>query len=222
MSVVGIVMARAGSKRLPGKNIADLGGKPLIAHTCEAALASGVLDAIYVNTDSPEIASAAADAGVPCPALRPKHLAADDTTSRDSNLFLLDLLTKRGERYDAIAVLQATSPLRAPEDIRGGLELFGQRAPCQVVAVTPLVPRSWLGHIAADQTFARWPGNETVYRVNGALYVYGWEDYVGDNPPSRTAAYPMPPERSVDIDRIEDLEYARFLWQRTEQSTHAS
>jgi CMP-N,N'-diacetyllegionaminic acid synthase len=220
MSVLGIVMARAGSKRLPGKNLADLGGKPLIAHTCEAALAAGVLDAVYVNTDCPQIASAALDAGVTCPALRPAHLAADDTSSRDSNLFLLDLLAKRGERYDAIVMLQATSPLRAPEDIRDGLKLFEQHAPCQVVAVTPLVPQSWLGRIAADQTFERWTGDETVYRVNGALYVYPWDEYVEDRLASRTVAYPMPPERSVDIDRIEDLEYARSLYQRTEQAAH--
>lgn len=221
MSALGIIMARAGSKRLPGKNLADLGGKPLIAHTCEAALASGVLDAVYVNTDSPAIASAAWNAGVPCPILRPRHLAADDTSSRDSNLYLLEFLAKRGERYDAIVVLQATSPLRAPEDIRAGLKLFDEQAPCHVVAVSALVPRFWLGQLGPDQTFERWTGDQTVYRVSGALYVYRWEDYVEHWPPGRTVAYPMPAERSVDIDRMEDLEYARFLWQHMEQVAHA-
>lgn len=212
VTVVGIIPGRAGSKRLPGKNLAPLGGEPLIAHTCHAARASGVLDAVYVNTDSPEIAAAAEAADVPCPILRPAHLAADDTSSRDSNLFMLDFLARRGERYDAVLVLQPTSPLRAPEDIRAALDLFQAHAPCAVVSVTPLVPRWWMGTLGPDHTFERWTGEELVYRLNGAIYLYRWEDYADHWPPTRTLAYPMPPTRSVDIDRQEDLDYARFLF----------
>lgn len=216
MNVVGIITARAGSKRLPGKNLAPLAGRPLIAHTCEAALASGALDAVYVNTDSREIAASAEAAGVSCPVLRPKHLAADDTLPRDSNLFLLDFLAKRGERYDAVMVLQPTSPLRAPEDIREGLRLFETHAPCAVVSVSPLVPRSWMGTIRPDQSFERWTGDEIVYRLNGALYLYRWDDYIEDRQPRKVIAYPMPVDRSVDIDRATDLEYARFLMEQRE------
>ena len=214
MSVVALITARAGSKRLPGKNLAPLAGRPLIAHTCEAALASGVLSAVYVNTDSPEIAAAATRYGVACPVLRPKHLAADDTPSRDSNLFLLDFLSRRGERYDAVLVLQPTSPLRSPEDIRAGLRLFEEHAPCAVMSVVPLVPKSWLGQIGSGQSFDRWTGEEIVYRINGALYLFRWEDYVDHWPPATTIAYPMPASRSVDVDRREDLDYAEFLMLR--------
>ena len=214
MTVVGIIPARAGSKRLPGKNLAPLDGRPLLAHTCEAARAAGVLSAIYVNTDSPEIAAAGAQHGVQCPALRPKHLAADDTPSRDSNLFLLDYLARRGERYDAVMVLQPTSPLRTPDDIRAAWQLFEEHAPCAVVSVCPLVPESWLGRIGRDGSFERFAGDATVYRLNGALYIHQYDDYLHDRPPRKTIAYPMPPVRSVDIDRREDLEYARFLLER--------
>lgn len=214
MTVVGIITGRAGSKRLPGKNLAPLGGRPLIAHTCEAALTSGAFSAVYVNTDSPEIAAAAHACGVPCPVLRPKYLAADDTPARDSNLFLLDFLARRGERYDALLVLQPTSPLRSPEDIRAGLRLLEEHAPCAVVSVTAVAPTSWLGHIRPDQQFDRWSGDDTVYRLNGAIYAYRWQDYVDDWPPAKTIAYAMPAERSVDVDRQEDLDYARFLYER--------
>ncbi len=211
MTLVGIIPARAGSKRLPGKNLARLDGKPLIAHTCEAALVAGVFSAVYVNTDSPEIAAAGIEHGVPCPVLRPTRLAQDNTSSRDSNLFLLDHLAQQGERYDAVMVLQPTSPLRTPEDIRSAWQLFEEHAPCAVVSVCPLVPESWLGRIGRDGSFERFTGDSTVYRLNGAVYIHRYDDYVHDCSPRKTVAYPMPPVRSVDIDRLEDLEYARFL-----------
>jgi CMP-N-acetylneuraminic acid synthetase len=213
MSVVGLIPARAGSKRLLNKNLVMLDGRPLITHTCRAAKTSGVLDAIYVNTDSPAIAAAAAEVGVTCPVLRPPHLAADDTPTRDSNLFLLDYLVQHGERYDAVMVLQPTSPLRDADDIRHAWRLFEEHAPCEVVSVAPLVRESWTGHIGRDGRFERACGDETLYRLNGAIYIYLWDDYVTGHTPRKTVACPMPAVRSVDIDTAEDLEYARFLLQ---------
>jgi CMP-N-acetylneuraminic acid synthetase len=214
MSIVGIIPARAGSKRLPGKNLALLGGRPLIAHTCDAAIASGILDAVYVNTDCPEIAAAAEAAGVRAPVLRPEHLAADDTSLRDANLFLLDFLAGRAERYGAVLVLQPTSPLRSAEDIRAGVALYRKHAPCAVIGVTPVAPRSWMGTISHDGRFERWSGEEPAYLINGAFYMYRWEDYVDHWPPERTIAYSMPAARSVDVDRAEDLARAEFLLQQ--------
>jgi CMP-N-acetylneuraminic acid synthetase len=218
MTVVGLIPARAGSKRLPGKNIIPLVGRPLIAHTCEVAReAADVLDAVYVNTDSPHIAGIAEQHGVPCPVLRPEHLAADDTTTRDSNLFLLDFLARRGERYDAIMSIQPTSPLRTADDIRAAWQLFLTHAPCEVVSVTPLVPRWWTGSVMADGRFDRFVGEDLVYRLNGAIYVHGCDDYFSGRPARNTIAYQMPLERSVDIDTRADLEYAEFLMQRLRQ-----
>ena len=218
MSVVGVIPARAGSKRLPGKNLVALAGRPLLAYTCAAAVESRALTAIYVNTDSAEIAAVAEQNGVACPALRPKHLAADDTPTRDSNLFILDLLHRRGERYDAVMVLQPTSPLRTAEDIRGAWGLFEEHAPCAVVSVTALVPESWTGRIGRDGQFERAVGDETLYRLNGAIYIHCWDDYVDDRPPRKTVAYLMPAARSIDIDTPIDLEYARFMLQQSRQA----
>ena len=218
MSVVGLIPARAGSKRLPGKNLIPFDGRPLIAHTCAAAQASGVLSAIYVNTDSPEIAAAAQQNGATCPVLRPKRLAADDTPSRDSNLFMLDFLARRGECYDAVMVLQPTSPLRTADDIRAAWQLFEEHAPCAVVSVTPLAPEAWTGRIGRDGRFERSAGQDTVYRLNGAIYIHGWEDYVQDRPPRKTIAYLMPPTRGLDIDTPDDLEYAEFLLRKVRQA----
>lgn len=216
MSVVALIPARAGSRRLPDKNLLPLAGRPLIAHTCAAAQASGALSAVYANTDSPEIAAVAEQHGVPCPSLRPKHLATEGSSTRDVNLFLLDFLAQRGETYDAVMVLQPTSPLRRAEDIRTALRLFEGNAPCAVVSVSPVVPECWLGRIGPDGRFERSVGNETLYRLNGAIYLYGWDDYMYDRTPRKTIAYPMPASRGVDIDTPEDLEYAEFLLQRAQ------
>lgn len=214
MTVVALIPARSGSKRLPQKNILPLAGRPLIVHTCVTARASGVLAAAYINTDSPEIAAIAAEAGVPCPVLRPAHLAADDTPTRESNLFLLDHLAQRGERYDAVMVLQPTSPLRAPEDIAEAWRLFLDNEPCEVVSVTPVSPESWTGHVRADGQLERGVCDEPLVRLNGAIYVHTWDDYVAGREARKTMAYVMPARRSVDVDTSEDLAYAEFLLSR--------
>ncbi len=217
MTVVGLIPARAGSKRLPDKNLVPLCGRPLLAHTCQAAMESRVLSAVYVNTDSPAIAAAAGERGVGCPVLRPPHLAADDSSTRDANVFMLDFLARRGERYDAVMVLQPTSPLRTAQDIRSAWDLFEEHAPCAVVSVAPLVRESWTGHIGRDGRFENAFGDELLYRMNGAIYVYCWQDYVQDRPPRKTVAYRMPTSRSVDIDTRDDLAFAEFLVQRGQQ-----
>jgi len=221
VSILGLIPARAGSKRLPGKALIPLDGLPLIAHTCIAARESGVLAAIYVNTDSAEIAEVAGQFGAEAPTLRPAHLAADDTPTRDSNLFLLDHLRRRGEQYDAIMVLQPTSPLRTPGDVQAAARLFENHAPCEVMSVSPVTPNSWLGTVAAAGRFDRWAGDEIVYRLNGAIYVHRWDDYVSGRPAAKTIAHRMPASRGVDIDTREDLDWAEFLLQRTRQTAVA-
>lgn len=218
MRIVGLIPARGGSRRLPRKNLARLAGQPLIHYTCEAALASGALDAVYVNTDSPDIAEAAASCGVPCPALRPESLARDDTPTRDANLFMLDLLERRGERYDALMVLQPTSPLRSAEDIRASAALFETNQPCAVVSMSPVGPAGWLGRLGRDGRLERLDGEDVIYRLNGAIYIYLCSDYRSDRQPRRTLVYPMPATRGVDIDTPEDLQHAECLMQ---QAVHA-
>jgi CMP-N-acetylneuraminic acid synthetase len=213
MNAVGIIPARSGSKRLVGKNVADLCGRPLIAHTCEAALRSGVLGAVYVNTDCPQIAAAAQAAGVGCPQLRPAELAEDETPTRDSNRFLIDVLAQRGERYDTVVVLQPTSPLRSAADIQAAWQLYEENAPCAVVSVSPVAPAGWLGTLGKDARFEPLAGNGTICRLNGAIYGYSLAEYLSEHEPARTLAHAMPASRGIDIDTEEDLRHAEFVMQ---------
>jgi CMP-N,N'-diacetyllegionaminic acid synthase len=123
--ILGLVLARGGSKRLPGKNIRNLHGKPLIAWTVENAVSCGGFSKLILSTDSQLIADVAAPYGIEVPFLRPGHLAADLTTSEDAVLHAIDFLRdQQGLEFDALMLMEPTSPLRASGDIAGVLKLL--------------------------------------------------------------------------------------------------
>jgi CMP-N-acetylneuraminic acid synthetase len=119
--ILAIIPARGGSKGLPGKNIRKLLGKPLIAWTIEQAKASRYIDKIIVSTDDKKIAQIARKFGAEVPFLRPRHLATDSASSVDVVLHVLNFLAEEGDKYDYIALLEPTSPLRRAGDIDEGI-----------------------------------------------------------------------------------------------------
>src|SRR3954469_11723998 len=126
--ILGLVLARGGSKRLPGKNVRPLAGKPLVAWSVEAACACPAIDDVVVSTDDEAIAQAAREHGARVPFLRPPALAADTSTSADAALHALDFLREReGKSFDAVILLEPTSPLRASADLSGVAELLERR-----------------------------------------------------------------------------------------------
>ncbi len=115
--ILALIPARGGSKRLPGKNILPLLGKPLVAWTIEQALCSKFCDNVIVSTDDNNIAKVSNKFGAEVPFLRPKKLATDKASSLDVAYHAIDFLRKRGERFDYLALLEPTSPLRKQNDI---------------------------------------------------------------------------------------------------------
>lgn len=139
MDVLGLIPARGGSTRIPRKNLAPLAGRPLIAHTCEAALASTALDRVLVSTDDEEIAAAARAEGVEAPFLRPAGLARADTPSIDVVLHALDWLRDEEAQEPTIVVLlQPTSPLRPAARIDEAVALLRESGADTVVTVTAI------------------------------------------------------------------------------------
>jgi CMP-N,N'-diacetyllegionaminic acid synthase len=118
LSAVALIPARAGSKRVPHKNIALLNGHPLIAYTICAARKSGVFQAIVVSTDSEDYAAIARHYGAEIPFLRPAAYAGDTSPDIEWVKHTLDQLVAQGRRYDAFSLLRPTSPCRKPETIR--------------------------------------------------------------------------------------------------------
>ncbi|UZD97167.1 acylneuraminate cytidylyltransferase family protein [Pseudomonas corrugata] len=137
MRILAIVPARGGSKRLPGKNVKVLGGRPLIAWTLQAALDSGVIHKTLVSTDDPGIAEIAQSHGGEVPGLRPAHLATDSANSVDVVLHVLTEFESRHGTVDGIMLLQPTSPFRTAESIRQAVTLFQQDISRPVVSVSP-------------------------------------------------------------------------------------
>lgn len=124
-SFLGIVTARGGSKGLPGKNIKNLNGKPLIEWTLKQVENSKYIDEVFVSTDSEEIAEVSRQCGFDVPCLRPAYLAEDTTASVDVLLYTIQLLEEQGKVFDYILLLQPTSPLRKRNDIDEMIKMAG-------------------------------------------------------------------------------------------------
>jgi CMP-N-acetylneuraminic acid synthetase len=123
-SVIGLIPARAGSRRVQNKNIRRLGAHPLIAYTIAAARASGVLDAVLVSTDSERIADVARHYGAEVPFLRPEAMATETSPDIEWLRYTLERLRERGREYQAFSILRPTSPFRKPQTIRRAWRQF--------------------------------------------------------------------------------------------------
>lgn len=117
MNVLGLIPARGGSKGIPGKNLRQLGGKPLLAYSAEAARASGVIDRLVLSTDSEAIAELGRQLEIEVPFLRPAALAQDDTPMLPVIQHAVGALEDSGWAPDIVVLLQPTSPLRRPAHI---------------------------------------------------------------------------------------------------------
>lgn len=221
--VLALITARGGSKGIPGKNIADLAGKPLIAWTIEAAKACPGIDAVVLSTDDPAIASVAARFGCEVPFMRPAALATDEASSMDVVYHALGQLPG----FDVLVLLQPTSPLRASADIAACLDLL-ENAPA-VVSVRPAEDHPYLTYQINDggtlAPFAKPATGQSLRRqdlpgawcLNGAIYAADieWLKRQGGFTSSETVAYQMPSERSIDIDTPADLRLAGDLLQHS-------
>lgn len=137
MRVLALIVARGGSKRLPGKNIRMLGGKPLIAWSIEAAKGIPEICEILVSTDNSEIAAACSAAGAYVPWLRPAELATDTASSVDVALHALDWFEAEKGAVDGLLLLQPTSPFRTKKTVSRGIELFRENGLQPVLGISP-------------------------------------------------------------------------------------
>lgn len=135
MRSIAIIPARSGSKGLPDKNIRPLNGKPLLAYSIEAALASGLFDTVHVSTDSERYADIARQYGADEPFLRSAETSSDTASSEDAIREVLRRYEEMGQRFDAFMLLQPTSPLRTADDIRAAFGVMEEKQAESVVSV---------------------------------------------------------------------------------------
>ncbi|MCA8961728.1 MAG: acylneuraminate cytidylyltransferase family protein [Planctomycetes bacterium] len=211
---LGLVLARGGSEGLPGKNLRSLHGVPLVGRAIETLRSAAVIDRVVLSTDDPEIARVGEAHGAEVIA-RPAELARADSPSIDALEHAVRTLRVAGERADWVVLVQATCPATQPEDLEHAVELFGRTHASHLVSVTEVEEHPhWMLTIDRDlarflvgpeQRATRRQDLPTVYRLNGAIYIYRVDLLLsGRATEGDTAAYVMPRERSFDIDTEED------------------
>ncbi len=222
MRILGVIIARGGSRRLPGKNIRLLGGKPLIAWSIDAARGASTLDGVIVSTDSPEIAGVAKEFGALVPFLRPASLAGDTSSPVDVLRHAAEFMDGADGQVDVLVLLQATSPFRTPDDIDAAVRLLLEKQADTVVSVSAandhpywtwterngfLAPYFSASHMAmARQALP------PAFVENGVLYVVRREvlqqsGLYGE----KVVPYLISPGHAADIDTEEDFVVAERM-----------
>lgn len=145
MKILAIIPARGGSKGVPGKNIKLLNGKPLLAYTSEIALQSKYLTEVIVSTEDEKIIVIAKSLGIKVPFIRPMALAQDNTSTIDAIIHALEWYENQNIFFDAVCLLQVTSPFRTVEFLDKAIEKFIEKNTDSLVSVQK-VPHEYNPH----------------------------------------------------------------------------
>jgi len=221
------ICARGGSKGLPGKNLRELAGRPLIAHSIVQGKETGLFDAVVLSSDSDEILEAGKKWGADYLIRRPDEMA-DDTASKLPAIkhCVLEVEELMGDTFDVIVDIDVTSPLRSKDDILGAVALMEERGVTSVITGSPARKNPYFnmvqtfpdGHVDLcirpdGSRMARRQDCPPVFDMNAAVYVWRRSSFV-DNMDvfyADTLLYEMPEERSHDIDTPLDFKFVELL-----------
>jgi CMP-N,N'-diacetyllegionaminic acid synthase len=225
VTTIATICARGGSKGVPGKNIRQLHGKPLIAHTIAQAHACKFIDRVFVSTDDHDIAKAARIAGAEVPFLRPAELATDTAPKIPVIRHLVNEVKQMGVAVDRIVDLDPTSPLRDVADIEACLSLLDAETDA-VITAYPAEKNPYFNMVEAQKSggynlskslpaaIIRRQDAPQVYSMNASIYVW-WERTLDNHLfGPRTELHVMPRERSIDIDSEIDFLLVEMLMSR--------
>jgi CMP-N,N'-diacetyllegionaminic acid synthase len=179
MPNLAIIPARGGSKGVPGKNLREVAGRPLLAWSIVRALEAEAIDTVLVSTDDAEIAEVARAHGAEVPFLRPAELATDEAPTEPVMAHALDWYAERGASFDSIALLQPTSPLRLAGTIDAAFAEFARAEADSLVGVVASHHFFWRrdGAVEALYDFRNRPRRQDLapgqrwYRETGSIYI---------------------------------------------------
>lgn len=219
--ILAIVPARGGSKGVARKNIKELGGKPLLEWTLDAAVNSCLIDKVFVSTDCCEIANVATAFGIDVPFMRPQSLSRDDTVVADVVEHVLSCLD---EQYDEVILLQPTSPFRNNKHITDALDVYYKSDAFSLVSVCQSEKNPhWMFTISEDRRLKPLLSYEErlhrrqdlpkFYHLNGAIYVVDVPLFREKKKfvYSDTVPYIMDHVSSLDIDTMMDFQLAEAM-----------
>lgn len=227
MRVLGVIPARGGSKAIPRKNLSLLAGRPLVVHAAEAARGATRVTRTILSTDDPEIRAVGLEWGLDVPFARPADLATDSARSADVAAHAVETMeAQEGLAYDAVVLLEPTSPLRRSSDIDAALEILAG-APevsavvsvCRVDAphpmkmqlirggrLAPLFPDVWRDGLRRQDLPAVYELTGTVYAVRADVLKRTRSFWTG-----QVAPIEIPRTRAVNIDGALDIVVAEAL-----------
>lgn len=226
MKIASLICARGGSKKLPGKNIRLLAGKPLIAHAINTIKETKQIDRIIVSTDSDEIASVAKHYGAEVPFVRPQELSGDDSSEWLVWQHAIDYLKKIDEyEPDLLIVVPPTAPLRIPKDLKNCINEYQNNSYDLVITVTDSHRNPYFNMVKEndDKTISLILSNKnSINRRQDAPVVYDMTTVAYVMSPKylekssglfdgRVGYVHIPIERAIDIDSILDFKIAEYI-----------
>lgn len=230
MKFLFLIPARGGSKGIPKKNIKRLNGKPLIQYTIEAVPQNYPKKDICISTDSSEIADVVESLGLKVPFLRPKELALDHSGSFEVIIHALDFYTNLGIEYDAIVLLQPTSPMRTKDHVEKAIDEFIKNKDIDMLVAVKesdanpyynLFEENDLGYLSKSKegNYIRRQDCPSVYEYNGAIYIINVNALKQNKSLqfNKTVKFVMDRESSIDIDTLEDWNYCEYLMLQNEK-----
>ena len=217
-----LIPARAGSKGLPGKNTKLLNGKPLISYSIEFAIDNASTnDEICVSSDDNEVLKITKEFGVLVPFVRPSELASDNATTYDVVMHALNHYKQIGREFEAVLLLQPTSPFRLKEDFNALVATFAQG--CDMAVTVKEVKENPYFTLFEDNNngflikskngdFERRQDCPKVYAYNGSMYLMKATSLLAQklNEFKRIKKVLMPESRSIDIDTMADWVAAEY------------
>jgi len=223
MKVLAVIPARGGSKGIPGKNIKELGGKPLVAHAIECAIQSDYVSKIVLSTDDEKIATIGRQYDIDV-LKRPAHLAEDNSNVVET---VAHIIKEYNEDFDLIVLLQPTSPLRTYSDLNNIVNLLIDRAEIDgVISVVPMNdthPARMYNLIENDELIPligigenmRRQDLKPVFYRNGCFYAVKTKAFVSQKTfmVERKIGYVMNPDWLVNIDTMRDFKLATLLYE---------
>ena len=209
MNIVSVILARGGSKGIPGKNIIDLNGKPLLYYSMRASMDSNI-NKTFVSTDDIDISNVALSYGVSV-IDRPDALATDTAQSEDALVHFANKVD-----FDILVFIQPTSPMIKSEDINKGIKMLDSYD-----SIFSGYKEEWTSKWSNDMKPINWDGKnrprrqdaEDVYVENGAFYITTRKQLLDSKLrySGKIGVVEMPFSRSFQIDTMEDLELIRKL-----------
>ncbi len=228
-SILFLIVARGGSKGVPGKNLRTVGGLSLLGYKARAAKGCAACSRLMISTDSADIQAEARRHGVEVPFTRPAELASDTATSESVVAHAVGWIEREeNRRYDAIMLLEPSSPFATPAHFDEAIALYQARKAELVVGMRRMEPPSiFVGEEPADGSIKaivekfsgaagrRRQDQRPEWTMNGALYLFGWEAFKASGKiygaPDKCFGILMDRWHSIEIETPEDLALAEFV-----------